>query len=635
MNKIFTLLVLSILCSASLLALGPLGGVMGTCVGSTAYVYETDTTLIGTWSSSNTAVATIATSYGSSAAIMGVSAGTAIITYTYGGSYVTASFTVSPAPAPIAGVDSICAGTTTTLSDAVPGGVWSSSAPYYASVGSSSGVVSALIGGWATIYYTMGTGCIASTTFTVLSTYTGGIIGPSSVCLGSAITLISTDSMTAGSWSSSNTSIATVGTGGVVTGIGTGVVTISYTVSGICGTGSATKSVTVTTSPATIYGPASINIGSTALFNGSIPGGTWTSGAPSIATIGSVSGLATGVSLGTDVITYTVSGCGGLANSTATVNIVAFDGISGHVLFSGTPYYGGVKVWLIHFNPATNLLTAIDSTIVYSSGSNAYYQFLGLSTDSFRIKAAPAFDSLGTGYIPTYHTSNFYWHDATVLWHTSGTYNINQDINMAYGTTTSGPGFIAGDVTTGANKGTSGTVPSVNMHVCLVNAATLQIIQETHTNSTGYYSFSNLPVGQTYYIFPDSLNYLTTPYSAISLTTSSYSFSSASFGQHTLSKTILPVTSGIKGLSPGLTSLNTFPNPTHSKLNIQWNESANEKAAVSITDITGREVLNATLNMTQGSGTTQLDLSGLLNGIYMISVKSATLNYINKIELQK
>ena len=42
-----------------------------------------------------------------------------------------------------------------------------------------------------------------------------------------------------------------------------------------------------------------------------------------------------------------------------------------------------------------------------------------------------------------------------------------------------------------------------------------------------------------------------------------------------------------------------------------------------------------TVTMAQGTGMTAIDLSALANGVYMINVKSATLNYNSKIEVVK
>jgi len=88
-----------------------------------------------------------------------------------------------------------------------------------------------------------------------------GIAGGGSVCAGSTIPLA--DVTPGGSWSSTATAIATVGSAGVVTGIGTGVTTISYVVSNGCNTAAATTDITVNALPtASITATASICNGS-------------------------------------------------------------------------------------------------------------------------------------------------------------------------------------------------------------------------------------------------------------------------------------------------------------------------------------------------------------------------------------
>jgi len=71
----------------------------------------------------------------------------------------------SSATVPITGVDSLCVGATTTLSDTDPGGVWSSSIPSVATIGTD-GIVSGLMAGTSTISYNVG-GSIAIMIVTV------------------------------------------------------------------------------------------------------------------------------------------------------------------------------------------------------------------------------------------------------------------------------------------------------------------------------------------------------------------------------------------------------------------------------------------------------------------------------------
>jgi hypothetical protein len=625
---ILTLLVLIASFTTYALHISPSSG--GICIGSSITLHDTATTG-GIWTSSSPAIATI----GSSSGVMtGVSAGVVTMTYTLGSSYATGTYTVSPTPAAISGGGTtICAGATVSLSDATPGGTWS--CPSYATVGTT-GVVTGTSAGVATIYYSI-SGCYVSTNITVNATPAGMVAGPYIVCAGSTVTLWDSLGGT-GTWSSSSPGIAAIGSAsGIVTGVSVGTATITLTTTGICGPVIDTRVITVssTTSPGTISGTSGIAMGASTTLSETVWGGTWSSSAAGVATVGSVSGIVSGVSVGSATITYTVIGCGGTANATASISVTPFNGISGYVHFSGSMVRpDSVRVYLITYDPVLLDLQAADSITYQCNDTLVYYQFPGLSTDSFRVKAAGRDTShFTTGYIPTYHTSSFYWYSANVINHVSGTADINENIVMAYGAVTSGPGFIGGSVLTGANKGTSGGTPVVGLKMVILNATTNQVLQSVRTDASGNYSFSSLPVGQTYYVFPDSLNYHTTPYTGITLTSTAASVTNAGFIQHTISKTITPILTGTKNLNPSASSVIAFPNPTNGNLNIQWTEKTNETATVTIADVTGRTLMSNTINMNQGIGTKQLDLSILASGTYLISVKSASLDYTNKVQV--
>ena len=135
-------------------------------------------------------------------------------------------------PDPIFGTDTICAGSMTTLSDDVPDGTWSSSNSAIATIGSASGTVTGVAVGSATITYMLSSGTMAVVTITV-NPLPLAISGNGSVCIGAATIL--SDLTTGGTWSSSNTAIATVGSAtGSVSGISTGAVLITYTLSSGC-----------------------------------------------------------------------------------------------------------------------------------------------------------------------------------------------------------------------------------------------------------------------------------------------------------------------------------------------------------------------------------------------------------------
>ncbi len=212
---------------------------------------------------------------------------------------------LTKAQAPITGPSTLCDGTTITLMDATSGGTWSSSNPAVAAVVMSTGVVSGLTAGVATITYNVvGTGFVTHNV--TVNPAPTSISGWSSICPGTTTTL--TCGTTGGTWSSSSTTVATIGSSsGVCTGISAGISYITYTVGATgCYT---TIPVSVNPAPSSLVGSGSVCTGTTVTWTVTPTGGTWTSSTPGVATISS-GGVITGVSVGTSMITYALTtGC--------------------------------------------------------------------------------------------------------------------------------------------------------------------------------------------------------------------------------------------------------------------------------------------------------------------------------------
>ena len=281
--------------------LGPITGNANICAGS----IETlgDIAAGGTWTSSNPGVATINSVTGF---LNAVTAGNTTITYSLStGCTATMPLTVNPLPATISGSVNICPLSSATLSDATPGGTWSTNSALIATVGTTTGVVSGVASGTTLITYTLPTGCIATIPATVL-TPPSAILQFSGLCLGYATTL--SDATTGGTWSSSAPATASVGTAGVVSGNALGTATITYQAPG---TGCiAVHVVTVQPLPLPITGPLTVCTGPTVTLSDASPGGLWTCSTPSVATVSPFTGVVTGVTEGIAMVTYTIStGC--------------------------------------------------------------------------------------------------------------------------------------------------------------------------------------------------------------------------------------------------------------------------------------------------------------------------------------
>lgn len=258
---------------------GTILGASSVCYGATSAY--TNVATGGTWSSSNTTVATIT----SSGTLSAASVGNTVLSYSVTNSCGTlaATRTVNvitvPAVGSITGSSTVCVSATTTLSDTTSGGIWSATNSN-ASV-SSTGVVTGAVTGVDTINYSVTNTCGTTVVSKIITInplpVAGSISGLSAVCSGSSISL--SETVSGGTWSVSNT-VATVSTGGSVTGLTSGLDTVIYSVTNSCGTATATHVVSVGPAPnaGTIGGSTSVCVGSRIVLTQTVPvsSGVWT-----------------------------------------------------------------------------------------------------------------------------------------------------------------------------------------------------------------------------------------------------------------------------------------------------------------------------------------------------------------------
>lgn len=260
-----------------------------------------DATAGGSWSAGiYTGIASVGSSTG---IVCGVASagGIAIITYTVPstGCKVTRPVTVDAPPTGISGLSSVCVGATITLSGLPTGGTWSSASGTI-SINSTSGDVTGMSSGTASVTYTLSSGCYLTRSITI-NPLPSPISGPTHVCVGGTITLTDTDPT--GIWSATNATAGVAGSGttATVTGAVAGVDTILYTTSGGC---SASYVITIDPVPAAIIVPSSVCVGGFVIASDVDPG-TWSITPTTRATINSTSGVVTGVSAGAATITLT------------------------------------------------------------------------------------------------------------------------------------------------------------------------------------------------------------------------------------------------------------------------------------------------------------------------------------------
>lgn len=378
--------------------LAPITGTLSVCAGNTTTL--TDAAAGGTWSSSNITIATIGSSSG---IVNGLSAGTTTISYTTAGGCSTLVVVTVTSVSAITGTPALCLGSTTTLTDATAGGIWSSSNIAVATV--TGGLVTGVSAGTATISYTLASGCY--TTITVTVNAITPISGTTFVCAGNTIAL--TDATAGGTWSSINTAVATIGAvSGIVNGISGGTSTISYTTAAGC---SAATIVTVTAVPP-ITGPTMICIGATAALSDGMPGGGWTSSNTAIASV-SLTGVVTGISGGSAIITYTVPG-GCYATIPVTISTFSATTVNA-VVCSGSSYaFAGATYTITGTYTHTFVTATCDSVVTLNLTVNplsATTIYDSICNGTSYIFAGTAYTISGTY---TYTGTNIYGCDSTV-----------------------------------------------------------------------------------------------------------------------------------------------------------------------------------------------------------------------------
>ena len=594
-------------------------GTARVCVGATSTLI--DVTTGGLWNCSPTTIATVGTGTG---IVTGVMAGIATITYTIteSGCIATLPVTVNSLPGPITGAGMLCIGATSTLSDALPGGVWSSGATGIATVGSSSGIVTGVSAGTAVITYSSSAGCTVTKMVTV-SSLPPGIAGTSTVCIGTSAIL--SDAVTGGIWTSSNTMIATIGSvTGIVTGVNTGSATITYSLGAGC---FSTKVISVNAAPPSITGSNHVCAGAAITLSDFSTGGTWSSGLPGIATIGSLSGIVTGVSGGSATISYTVPmGC--IVTYNVTVNSVpVITGLTtlcawGDTLTvydaDHTGSYSSTVATVLNLGGGAGRITTFapgTSTVTYTlpSGCTATESFIvnplpGLITGSTNVcagaattlhnttaggvwsSAAPAVATVGSGSGIVSGVSSGATYISYILptgckVDTLVHVNPPPPMIIGYPTMVAGTTTPYSDGTTGGLWGSSNTaLATIGISTGIANGISAGVVTFTYTIGTGCFATKNVTVNPLTGVSPEGVE-----------------------------ETV--ITNG---------DIIVLPNPNKGEFILRINEDAispTEESWFGITDMLGRLVYQDKITSQKGLIEERILLGDkIANGMYLMSV---------------
>jgi uncharacterized protein YjdB len=381
-----------------------------------------DVTAYTNWTSGTPSVATVLQTTG---VVTGIASGASIITANFGGknsstnltvtAATLASIAVTPALATVpVGLTQPFVATGTysdgSIVDVSKTAVWTSASPLVATVLSSTGVATGVSAGSALITATSG-GKSGSATLTVTAGTLASIaVTPAlaSVPVGLTQSFVAKGTYSDGSivdisktavWTSASPLVATVlSSTGVATGVATGSALITATSGGKSGSATLTVMAGTLASIAVTPALATVPVGLTQPFvaKGTYSDGSivdismsvaWTSGSPLVATVLSSTGVATGVSAGSALITAT----SGSSSGSATLTVQAPKGPAAVNL--GT---AGNFVVLAKSAISTTGTTAIVGDIGVSPAAASFITGFGLIADSTNTFAT---SSLVTGKV--------------------------------------------------------------------------------------------------------------------------------------------------------------------------------------------------------------------------------------------
>lgn len=554
----------------------PINGNTLGCVG--AVLILTDTITGGVWSTTNHAIDTIDNSGNLYCKHFGNDTVKYTLTNTCGTNfnYTVVHIDTYAVNAPILGPAATCVGNSIDLTNAnvLGTGTWSITNAS-ASI-TSSGVVTALAAGMDTVIYTFTNGCGTIDTFmgveidTMLAS--GTISGASGICAGSWISL--TPSLPGGIWLSSNSSVAVTDMSGNVTGISQGTSTISYFFSNACGASSATHTVTVSVPASMITGLDSVGIGRTRTYMDSTIGGTW-SVVGGAATVGSSTGVVTGVSAGSATLLYTVTNTCGTTSEGMTIYVGAAP--------SAGVIHGKDTVCTGH------TITVSDSVVggVWTNGNDTIASISG--------------SGLVTGLV-------------------YGVDHITYTVSNGFGSGTSVKSIFVNRLPID-----SISVPNLFAEGGSYYFYGYTLIDTTWVATPGTWTSSNDSVGN----FLGAGFFVVCCYSGT--TTIKYSAQNTCGHTDTSFTITIPHFSGVNQVSAGNAVLNVYPNPSGGNFTINLLSSISEEAQVTITDIVGQKVKEFTISTNQSS---ELNLDQP-DGIYFLTATSSTGKYSAKITITK
>ncbi|MEL6988726.1 MAG: T9SS type A sorting domain-containing protein, partial [Bacteroidota bacterium] len=247
-------------------------------------------------------------------------------------------------------------------------------------------------------------------------------------------------------------------------------------------------------------------------------------------------------------------------------------------------------------------------------GEGMMYGFNNIEAGNYLVLADGQSVGNGAPLLPTYNGNVLFWDEATLIEAHQGSHEAN--IELIEGIQTRGPGAISGYVEEGLggiilnnSRGVDNPLPNASM---ILLDGVGRPVNHDPSDVTGAFDFGNLPYGR--YELHINIPGINREMVEINLTPENPSIENIIFSVNGNE-----VTTGIEDLLDA-EDVNIFPNPFSNEIQISFEVKTSADARLSIVDINGKEVMNQTLRLNQGTYNESFDLSNLANGLYMMNI---------------
>jgi hypothetical protein len=239
-------------------------------------------------------------------------------------------------------------------------------------------------------------------------------------------------------------------------------------------------------------------------------------------------------------------------------------------------------------------------------GVEGYYEFTGLTSAQYIVKAEPSPSSIYYGdYLPTYYGDVLHWEEATII-NLTGNMDGVQIHLVAVTNAPEGSGSISGNIDGGK---------SANIPIVLRTSEPATAVM-TFSSTDGSYAFSNLAFG-TYEIFAEIPGKSITPQTIVLDADHQYA---EGVDMMILDNEII-FTLGIEESDVFETMPVIYPNPVNDRINFMISVKKPSPVSVSISDLTGRIIFIERYNI-EDQKNIIIESKSLSEGIYLLRCES-------------